>query len=427
MTLSQDSPRISQWQFVLDTLTNLSYRSHNLDSYLHTITCSVSHVLQSDWSIVTLHAGENGQVIASNRSMAGLETGFSVHESISGRVVQAGQPVLIPDVQQCPEAVNLGGYRCYLGVPLRTIEGKVIGTICSFSDRPQYYDAATIQSIELFAERAATAIDNYQLYQQQQQFNDRLEAEIAKRTQELRLAQDKLIEHERLAAIGEFTAMIVHEIRNPLTTVQMGLTYFTKLDLPSAAQMRLSLAIDEADRLANLLQEVLNYSKPQILQLAEIDLHELVEALLVPLRSMPEAAGRRIEYLPYHSRIQIRGDVDKLKQVFINLVRNACEAVMPGEPIRWSIGVISLEQVCISVHNGGPPIPPEVLPKLTMPFFSTKAEGTGLGLAIVERIIKAHRGELRIDSSQAQGTTFSVRLPLHALQPSLCSQLTGVR
>lgn len=408
----QDIQRPEQWQAVLKALSTLSYRSHDLNSYLHEVTCGVSQLLKSDWSIVTIHEGSKGQVVASSLDISAAESGFLVHESVSEIVVQTGKPFFIEDIKHRPEEANrVEGYVCYLGVPLRVSQGDVIGTICSFSMQPQHYDAEIISTVELFAERAATAIDNYRLYQKQQQFNDLLEAEVTKRTMELRTAQANLIEHERLAAIGEFAAMIVHEIRNPLTTIQMGLNYFTKLDLPQPAQARLSLAVDEAERLANLLQEILSYSKPQALRLSEIDVDVFIQRLLVPLRSMPEAQGRSIEYLPLHSPILILADSDKLKQVFINLIRNACEAVGVGEIVRWSATQISVEQVCISVHNGGTPISADVLPQLTLPFYSTKAEGTGLGLAIVKRILEAHGGELLIESSD-KGTIFSAQLPI---------------
>jgi signal transduction histidine kinase len=413
MTDWQNIQRTPQWQIVLSSLSTLSYRAHDLSSYLHEITCVVSQLLNSDWSIITIHEAATGKVVASSLDMGDAETEFLVHESISNVVVQRGQPFWIQDVKQHPEvASQIGGYVCYLGVPLRVSQGGVIGTICSFSMQPQQYDAELVSIVELFAERAATAIDNYRLYQQQQQFNDLLEAEVTKRTAELREAQAKLIEHERLAAIGEFAAMIVHEIRNPLTTVQMGLNYFKKLDLPQSAQIRLALATDEAKRLAHLLQEILSYAKPQILQLAEINIDVFIQNWLGLLRAMPEAQGRTIEYSSPHSPVQILGDPDKLKQVFINLIRNACEAVEPGEIIRWSVLVSPDAQVYISVHNGGSPIPTDVLPQLTQPFYSTKAEGTGLGLAIVKRIVETHSGELLIESSALKGTTFSVKLPL---------------
>ncbi|NJN86746.1 MAG: GAF domain-containing protein [Leptolyngbyaceae cyanobacterium SL_7_1] len=409
----QNVQRAKQWQVVLRALSTLSYRSHDLDIYLHEITRGVSQLLESDWSIITLNDGFRGQIVASTLGLSKAETGFLIHESVSQIVVQSGKPFLIEDVSQHPaEVERMDGYSCYLGVPLRTIQGAVIGTLCSFRMRSQHYDTETISTVELFAERAATAIDNHRLYQQQQQFNHLLEAEVTKRTGELRIAQAKLIEHERLAAIGEFAVMIVHEIRNPMTTIQMGLDYFSKLDLPQPAQMRLTLARDESNRLTNLLQEILSYSKPQILCLGAINVHQFIIELLASLRSMPEAQDRTIEYCPFHTAAQILGDPDKLKQVLINLIRNACEAVAPEEIIRLSVIQGSKDQICIAVHNRGEPIPTHILPCLTQPFYSTKAQGTGLGLAIVERIVEAHSGELRIESSATQGTTFSVCLPL---------------
>lgn len=114
-----------QWQIALDSLTTLSYRSHDLSSYLHEITCGVSRVLKSDWSIVTVHEGSRGQMIASNLDMDRAETGFSVHASVSEVVVQSGQPFWIEDIEQHPEeAERMAGYACYLGVPLRTLLGE---------------------------------------------------------------------------------------------------------------------------------------------------------------------------------------------------------------------------------------------------------------------------------------------------------------
>jgi signal transduction histidine kinase len=419
MTNRKNTQQSKQWQIALDLLTTLSYQSNDLSSYLQEITQSVSRLLKSDWSIVTLQEGSQGQVVASNLDLAETDTAFEVHKSVSEIVITSGQPFVVKDVKQHPEeAERMSGYACYLGVPLRTLTGEVIGTICSFSAQPQAYSAETVAAIELFSQRAATAIDNYRLYQQQLRFNDLLEAEVNKRTAELRSAQTTLIERERLAAIGELASMIVHEIRNPLTTVQMGLDYFAKLDLPKPAKARLDLARGEAQRLTQLLQEILSYSKPQILRLVEIDVNTIVQEILTSLRSMPEAQDRLIEYVPSRSSVVILADVDKLKQVLINLIRNACEAVEPGETVRCAIAQAPRQQICISIHNGGLPIAEELIPQLTQPFYSTKSEGTGLGLAIVKRIVEAHSGELLITSSEHEGTVFSVQLPLRSAQSS---------
>ncbi len=215
-----------------------------------------------------------------------------------------------------------------------------------------------------------------------------------------------------LAEVGELAAMIVHEIRNPLTTVLMGLNAFKRLDLPDPMRERLALSLEEAERLRNLLQEILLYAKPHSLQLIELELNGFITEILEPIRTMPSALSRRIELIPAPSPVTVLGDRDKLKQVFINLVDNACQAIVEGETVTWTVEPDPVtRQVYLRVHNGGDPISPEVLPKLTKPFYTTKPTGTGLGLSIVKRIMDAHNGNLEITSSEA-GTTVSVRLAI---------------
>jgi signal transduction histidine kinase len=403
---------------VLEFLAALSYRSSDLSSYLNDIACGVSRLLRSDWSIVTLCQGETGKVVASSLSMGEEDSGFSVHGTLAGEISQTGQALIIEDIRRVsrpckpPEA-----YLGYLGIPLRTVQGEVGGTICSFFRHPRQFTETEIRTVELFAERAATAIDNYRLYQQQQQFKEHLEQEVASRTEELKIAQARLVERERLAAIGEFAAMIVHEVRNPLTTILMGLNY-AKKNLPTpGAQERLELSLSEADRLQQLLTEILLYAKPQTLDLTPINPSQFLEALLPQIRELPEASERFIESIGNPPEVEILGDLNKLKQVFINLFRNACEAIAPGERVTYEIvqepqNKEHTAQVCFCIHNGGDPIPADLLPRLTEPFCSTKPSGTGLGLAIVKRIVVAHGGDLCIQSEADIGTRVRVKLPI---------------
>ncbi len=101
-----------------------------------------------------------------------------------------------------------------------------------------------------------------------------------------------------------------------------------------------------------------------------------------------------------------------MKQVIINLVTNACEAVNPGDVVTINIRSSEDRRVCIQIHNGGTPIPADILPQLTKPFFTTKSSGTGLGLAIVKRIVEAHGGEFGIESGEGIGSIVTVQLPL---------------
>ena len=403
----------SQAQVILETLASLSYREQSLESYLHEITRAVSRLLSIDWSVVTCRDRHKYQVIASSIEMQSLQNSFNLHGSLTGTVVETGKSLCVKDTEKDSQyGVAPPGYRSYLGVPLKVPTGKVIGTVCCFDARPQNFDPEALRIAELFAERAAIAIDNYNLYQKQQDFNQALEEEVTKRTAELKEAQAKLIEKEKLAAIGQFAATIVHEVRNPTTTILMGLTSLQKLNLDSLDRMRLNLALEEGERLKNLLQEILLYAKPQILKAEAIELNHLLADMSLALKEMPQANQRNLEIVADRSEFVVKGDRNKLKQVIINLIRNAFEAIEINETVTCHLCLDkNPEYYCVSVLNQGTPIPPEILPKLTEPFVSNKSGGTGLGLAIVKQIVTNHGGSLLIESNSKIGTKISFTLP----------------
>ncbi len=404
----------NQAQALLEILSSLSYRSQNLNGYLTEIACGVSHLLDIDWSVVTCCGREEAKLMASSIDLGAKEYIYSLHGTLTQTVVQTGQSLCVTDTLYDREyGIAPEGYRSYLGVPLSTPGGKTIGTVCCFDKQPREFTQEELKTAELFAERAAIAIDNYQLYQQQQDFNQALEIQVAKRTAELKAAQAKLIEREKLAAIGQFASMIVHEIRNPTTTILMGLNALSKLELSQRDRLRLSLALEEGERLQNLLQEILLYAKPQILKSEEIELNQFLSEMLFALQEMPQAAERQIKLIPLKRTVTINGDRDKLKQVIINLVKNACEAIEPGGVVTCSLASDrDPNYVRIQVHNGGTPIPEDILPKLTEPFVSQKSGGTGLGLAIVKQIVTAHQGTLSIQSTAEAGTKIGFTLPI---------------
>lgn len=218
----------------------------------------------------------------------------------------------------------------------------------------------------------------------------------------------------RLAEIGELAAMIVHEVRSPLTTVLLGLNAFRSLDLPDRFRTRLDLALEESERLQKLLNSILMYSREPALVPEPIEINDLIRHLAATLNqdSANQPPFLTVKTLPYP--VNIRGDRDKLKQVFINLLANAREACPATGTIAWMVRPPASGQVTISIHNDGEPIPPDFLPKLTQPFFTTRPAGSGLGLAITKRIVEAHRGQLAIVSN-AVGTEVTVTLPLAGL------------
>ncbi|VEP18722.1 Signal transduction histidine kinase [Hyella patelloides LEGE 07179] len=413
LSSNQDQFQWQQAQRILEMLSTLSYRASGLDSYLKELVCGLSQLLSLDWSVVTCCWEDKEKIIASSLDLGAGEQIYSLHGTLTNTVFSTGKTLQVKDTNsqtkygQPPE-----GYRSYLGVPLQTPGGKTFGTICSFCVQPRYFGEEELRTAQLFAERAAIAIDNYNLYQQQQDFNQALETEVAIRTKQLKETQAKLIEKEKLAAIGQFASMIVHEIRNPLTTMMMCFNALKQLQLEKRNLMRITLAREEGERLLELLKEILLYAKPPKLELETIEVAQFVEEVLWELRQMPMTSGREIRLICQAEKIKMRADKNKLKQIVINLVQNACEAITPGEVVTCRLTKERKpESICFSTHNQGSPIPEEMIPKLSEPFVSNKAGGTGLGLAIVKQIVYAHQGVLSIQSNAVEGTTISFTIP----------------
>ncbi len=221
-----------------------------------------------------------------------------------------------------------------------------------------------------------------------------------------------LVEGSRLASIGQFASGIVHEIRTPLATIGMALEHFVGLeDLPEGSRRRADLAHAESQRLSRLLEDILLYAKPLQIQPAPTRL----DALVTELEGHAGIAHPRlrIAHETLRDLPEISLDRDRIKQVLLNLLRNAIEA--NGEDprgIRLSAG---LHGGCVEivVENGGEPIPQDQLQRLFEPFYTSKASGTGLGLPIVRRIVEAHGGSVVVESEAGTGTRVRVTLPAH--------------
>lgn len=223
----------------------------------------------------------------------------------------------------------------------------------------------------------------------------------------------KLAEHSRLAAIGSFASGIAHEIRSPLSTISMALDYFQDAELPGSANKRALLAQKETARMARLLEEILLYAKPLQLRLELVDIKQLLAELFEAHRDIALEKQQQFELIAPENDLKILGDPDRLIQIFLNLANNACEAGALNESIHWRLEKDEItSSLIISVTNQGSPIQEEHLSQLFNPFFTTKTHGTGLGLSIVKRIVEAHGGEIAITSSEQQGTTVRLLMPL---------------
>ena len=234
---------------------------------------------------------------------------------------------------------------------------------------------------------------------------------------EIERAHQKLVNTERLAAIGQMVAGLAHESRNAFQRCYACLAELS-LDLEDMPEsMKLVQKVQKAmDDINRLLEEVREYSAPIILERRDCNLAELVEETWKEISEL-----RPVEHPPLF-RIDVTGnfpatcfvDGERIGQVIRNLLENARFACADPGQIRVALGVKSVDPVtiCIEVTDDGDGLPEDVLEQIFTPFFTTKTQGTGLGLAICRRIVAAHRGRLYGENSEAGGARFVVEIPL---------------
>jgi two-component system sensor histidine kinase PilS (NtrC family) len=226
---------------------------------------------------------------------------------------------------------------------------------------------------------------------------------------EVRRMQDELKRIDHLASLGRLSAQLAHEIRNPLASMRGSAQMLAHDAPPGAPAERLAqVLLRESDRLSGLVEDYLKLARPPPPQARMQRLDSVVAETVEMLRIDPVATGVVIE----ESLLPVQGfiDVAQLKQVLINLLRNALVAAGRGGQVRVKVGE-EPGRVRIDVWDSAGSIPPEDLHRIFEPFYTTREGGTGLGLSTVYAIVKAHGGAIEVKSSPQGGTTFSVGLP----------------
>jgi signal transduction histidine kinase len=269
----------------------------------------------------------------------------------------------------------------------------------------------------MFLYQAAVAIENAQLIQQLnnaknqvKEYADQLELKVKQRTRELIEAQNRLLKSERLAAIGEVAAMVGHDLRNPLTSIA-GATYYLKTKFGSKMDKKtkemLELIEKGIEYSNKIINDLLAYSGEIQLELSETTPKSIIKAALA-LVKVPKNI-RIVDLTENEPRIKV--DMQKIKRVFVNVIKNAIEAMPKGGKLTI-ISKKSEDSVKIAFIDTGTGMPKDILERIWTPFFTTKAKGLGLGLPICKRIVEAHRGKISAKSTVRKGATLTVTLPI---------------
>jgi two-component system, NtrC family, sensor histidine kinase PilS len=226
---------------------------------------------------------------------------------------------------------------------------------------------------------------------------------------ELRQMEDALRRADQLAALGKLSAQLAHEIRNPLAAMRGSAQLLAQESGEDQATRRLTaILLREADRLSQLVDDFLRFARPSTPQLRVCSLGELVRETVEMMRADPLSRGVRVDVRLAEVVAQV--DPDQLRQVLLNLLRNALQAAGPQGAVRVDVAAVE-EGPLIRVWDSAGSIPLGEQSRIFEPFFTTRQGGTGLGLSTAQSIIRAHGGIIRVSSNPMQGTEFVVTLP----------------
>jgi two-component system, NtrC family, sensor histidine kinase AtoS len=234
---------------------------------------------------------------------------------------------------------------------------------------------------------------------------------VIKDISETKQLQRQIMRADRLAALGELVAGIAHDIRNPLTSIRGFMQYLQKSSDPADWREYGPLIIREVDGLNRIIGKLLEFAKPYPPRYGLVQVNDLIREMMLLVKKRADAQSIRIDLRLDPSLPYIEADGDQLKQVFLNLIINACQAIPDTGTITISTEMESRDRMVAHVTDTGTGIMPENLERIYDPFFSTKPAGTGLGLAVVQRILNGHRGGIEITSGSGTGTDVKLSLP----------------
>jgi len=215
----------------------------------------------------------------------------------------------------------------------------------------------------------------------------------------------------RLAATGELAATLAHEIKNPLNAISGAANYIGKNYDGVLISEFTDIISDEVARINKLTGTLLGFARPVNLEKGPVDINKLICEIGVLLGQEAEEQGIRMEFKLADNLPEIECDSNQIKQILINLIINAFDAIKGKGDVSICSGL--RDEICfVSVSDSGPGIPAESLKKVFNPFYTTKTRGTGLGLAISQKIARRHGGDLVVSSTLGEGCTFILKLPL---------------
>lgn len=354
------------------------------------------------------------------RAMKSFE--YPLIGGITGHVFQTGESIVVNDVLQDERYRSIKGWQAGSEMCVAIREGsKILGIIDVESSTPNAFSHNDFMALESLAGILASVITSADQYQRLQVMITQLrstQVELRARMEAQRTAENRLIQAAKLAAVGEMAAGIAHELNNPLTSVT-GFAELALNEIPEETETHkdLEMVLREALRARSVVRRLLDFARQSESTRARASLNEVVDDVVALSRHLIHTSGVELNLDLEVNLPWAVVDVNQMKQVLLNLVHNALQAMPNGGEMKImteSVARNNRDWVVISVMDTGVGIPLSEQARIFEPFYTTKGNqgGTGLGLSVTYGIITDHGGQIEVESQPGVGSKFTVWLPL---------------